>query len=433
MKKFYICLAALIAAASPMQAQEANYDHPTALRYLATISNTRQQPVCNLTTRNPINNGAFLWAPVGSSVKYTDTSTGAPQSWKWETSGGELRDPASQDASILYDKPGTYQFPKLTVTYPDAQKTTEPALKLKVGGVAELCLADCREWLQTYALGVNAYDDQGGAVNGTLGGTNKLDIIGVGNLFMTANEEGFLDGVNVYLPSKPTKWKDGAKIGIRIWMANIGQSDVQLAAIPLEGGEFKFEDIKTEEDGAWVPVKGGAVLHLECTLPIELFGKPMIFIDVYGWSDDPSTEDFKMLMDVMPNKEMAPEHAQNMLAHNSFVRLKGENDYLRPVSYYGGNYGSCMICPIVRGGETPLGSVTSIVADNVQPLQVTVTDGAITFTGDDAAIEIANIAGQALLRGNITDGMASFPAETFQSGIYVARTSSGQVAKFAVR
>ena len=60
MKKFYICLAALIAAASPMQAQEANYDHPTALRYLATISNTRQQPVCNLTTRNPINNGAFL-------------------------------------------------------------------------------------------------------------------------------------------------------------------------------------------------------------------------------------------------------------------------------------------------------------------------------------------------------------------------------------
>ena len=39
MKKFYICLAALIAAASPMQAQEANYDHPTALRYLATISN----------------------------------------------------------------------------------------------------------------------------------------------------------------------------------------------------------------------------------------------------------------------------------------------------------------------------------------------------------------------------------------------------------
>ena len=140
-----------------------------------------------------------------------------------------------------------------------------------------------------------------------------------------------------------------------------------------------------------------------------------------------------MLMDVMPNKEMAPEHAQNMLAHNSFVRLKGENDYLRPVSYYGGNYGSCMICPIVRGGETPLGSVTSIVADNIQPLQVTVNDGEITFTGDDAAIEIANIAGQTLLRGNITHGMATFPAQTFQTRINVARTSSGQLAKFAVR
>lgn len=184
--------------------------------------------------------------------------------------------------------------------------------------MAELCLADCREWLKTYALGVNYYDNVNGAENGSLGGTNALDIVGVGNLYMTSMEDGFIDGVNVYLPSKPTKWKNGAKIGIRLWMASLTESSIQLTGIPLEGGEIKFEDIKTADDGAWVPVKDGAVINFKCTEPIDLFGKPLIFIDVYGWSNDPKTEDFKMLMDVMPNKQMEPEFASNMLAQ--FIR-----------------------------------------------------------------------------------------------------------------
>lgn len=74
-----------------------------------------------------------------------------------------------------------------------------------MGGRAELCLADCRVWTVTYGLGTQYYDNQNGAVNGSLGGTNNLNIAGVGNLYMTSLEDGFLDGVNIYLPKKTDK------------------------------------------------------------------------------------------------------------------------------------------------------------------------------------------------------------------------------------
>ena len=436
MKHVYLSLTLALATIGASSAQEASYEHPTALRYIGTIQNPNPQPVCSFTTRNPVNNGAFMWAPVGSTVKYTDTSSTspAPLSWNWATTGGVLENAATQDAMINYPEVGTYNFPTLTVTYPDEVSIAAPDEKLKIGGVAELCLADCREWLTTYALGVNYYDNQLGSVSGCLGGTNKLNIVGVGNLYMMSVEDGFLDGVNVYFQAKPSKWKEGAKVGIRVWMANITQYDVQLAAIPLEGDEIKFEDLKTAEDDAWVPIAGGAVAQMKCSQPIDLFGKPFIFIDVYGWSQDPSTEDLQMLMDVMPNQQMQPEDASNMLAHNSFVRLQGESDYLRPVSYFGGNYGSFMICPIIRGGETPFGASVDIVqSENDLPLDCKVEQGAVTLSGTDGSFSIFNMSGQLCTNGIITGGSCTIPAGCLAAGLYVARNASGQVARFAIR
>lgn len=433
MKKLYSVLALMMACGCIASAQEASYDHPIALRYLGTIENPDPQPVCLFTTNNPMNEGAFLWAPAGSTVKYTDTSTGIPLSWNWETEGGDLMYPDTQDATITYPDKGTYTFPKLTVTYEGGTSVAEPDWKLKVGGVAELCLADCRTWLETYALGVNYYDNEMGNVNGCLGGTNALDIVGVGNLYMMSLEEGYLDGVNVYLRAKPSRWEEGAKIGIRIWMANIGQDGVTLAAIPLEGNEVKFEDIKTEEDGVWVPIEGGAVAQITCFEPIDLFGKPFIFIDVYGWSNDPATEDLQMLMDVMPNVQMQPEHAHNLLAHNSFVRLQGESDYLRPVSYFGGNYGSFMICPIVRGGETPLGAADSVIADKSTSLSCAVEGQTCTLAGTDGLFTVYDIQGRVRLSGRIANGSSTFNTAELGNGIFIVHTESGQVAKFAIK
>lgn len=431
MKKFYLtALSLAFAGASVLSAQEAQYDHPVGLRYIGTISDPNPAPVCSYTSANPMNEGAFLWAPAGSTVKYTDTSTGAPRSWKWDVEGGEIANATLQDAMVTYATPGTYDFPKLTVGYADGTKEFDPPYKLKVGGVAELCLADTRSWTETYALGVNFYDSDGGSVRGSLGGTNKLDIVGVGNLYMLSIEDGFLDGVNVYFQHKPTRFKEDAKLGIRVWMANISQNEMQLAAVPLEGDEVKFENFKTAEDGAWVPVKGGAVAQMKCSSPIDLFGKPFIFIDAYGWSDDPSTEDLQMLMDVMPNKVMAPEDAQNLLAHNSFVRLKSEDDYLRPVSYFGGSYGSFMICPVVRGGETPVVSVSVAEADSASRLVCRVEGGAVVIEGADGGFSIVSTAGAVCLTGEISGGSASVDASRLAPGVYIVATAAGQSAKF---
>lgn len=434
MKKFYSIISLMLACTCSAFAQEASYDFPTALRYLGTIKNPDPQPVCLFTTKNPMNNKAYMWAPMGCTMKYTDTSTGSPLSWAWEAEGGEIANSSSQDALITYSTVGTFSMPKLSVGYFSGGKEYQPEEKIKIGGTAELCLADCRKWAESYAWGYIDYKpDAQGNSQGYLGGTNTLDILGVGNLYMLSAEDGYIDGVNVYLSHKPTKWQTDAKIGVRVWMASITQEGVLLNYLPLEGDEIKFEDIKGEEDGVWVPIDGGAVVQMKCTEPVDLYGKPFIFIDVFGWSNDPKTEDFRMLMDVMPNMQMQPEDAQNMLAHNSFVRIKGESEYLRPVSYFGGNYGSFMICPIVRGAETPLASISMVKNTRNQSLTCAINNGVITLEGADANVMIYNVAGQACHSGAIVNGTYTFNASLLAPGIYVARTSAGETAKFAVK
>ena len=70
MKKLLLSLAMAAMATSFASAQEASFDHPIGLRYLGTIKNPDVQPACSYLSRNPMNDGAFLWAPVGSKVIY---------------------------------------------------------------------------------------------------------------------------------------------------------------------------------------------------------------------------------------------------------------------------------------------------------------------------------------------------------------------------
>lgn len=429
MKRLLHTTAAIASCALGCIAQEASYTPPTALRYLGTITESNPLPAANLVTTNPINDGACLWIPAGTTVKYANTSSGAPVSWIWSTDGGQIEDDTQYDARIKYAEPGTYNFPTLSVNYADGTSEAKPDWKIKVGGRAELCLADCREWLTTYGLGSQYYDQTQGAAKGCLGGTNSLDIAGVGNLYMTALEEGFLDGVNIYLSHKPTRWKEGAKIRVRIWIPQLGDNDILFTGTPIDGYYVRFEDIKSDQD-AWVPVNDGAVLQITLDQPIDLYGKQLLFIDVDGWSYDPATEDFHMLMDVMPNKIMEPENASDKLAHNSFVRLKGENDYLRPVSYYGGGYGSFMICPVVRGGETPYGGVESVKVDRHTALDCSVNNGTVTLTGDDDTFTVYSATGILCHTGAVDNGSYTFSIAGFAPGIYIVRTTAGLAAKF---
>ncbi|MDE5682771.1 MAG: hypothetical protein K2I39_00990 [Muribaculaceae bacterium] len=433
MTKLYTFLILAAAASAPVIAQEAVYENPKGLRYIGTIEDQRINPACSYLSRNPINENAFLWTPVGSTILYTDQSTGGPKAWSWVCDGATPSTLTKQDAQVEYKTAGTYNFPAETVTFGSGQKTYAPDLKIKVGGVAELCLADTREWINTYALGHQKYSD----INGVLGGANKLDIEGVGNFYMMPGNEIFLDGVNVYLLSKPTKWPEGRKITVTVYMSEIDPSTGSVSfTAPLrtiESGSITLDKIKTKEDGAYVPIVGGAVMPIRFNEPVDLYGKPFIFISVSGWGTDYTKEDMTILMDIQPNQIMRPQDAQNILAHNSFARLKGETDYLRPVSYYGGNYGSFMICPLVRGYETPQQSgIANVATDTAASVKCTVSGGTATLTGADGAFTVYSISGAVQYSGTIDGGQASFDTAGWAHGIYIVRDAAGNTAKFKV-
>ena len=433
MTKLYSFLVLAAAVSLSAFADDAVYENPTGLRYVGAIGDQRITPASSYLSRNPINENAFLWTPKGSTIMYTDKSTGSPKAWNWSCDGATPSVITQQDAIVTYNEVGTYNFPTETVTFADGQKTYAPELKMKVGGVAELCLADTREWQTTYALGYQKYSD----IDGVLGGANKLAIEGVGNFYMLPGNEIFLDGVNVYLQAKPTKWPAGRKITITVYMSVIDPTSGSVSFTDsfrtLESGTITLDKIKTTEDGYWVPIVGGAVMPIRFSEPVDLYGKPFIFISVSGWGTDYTQEDLTMLMDVMPNQIMKGEDAQNMIAHNSFARLKGETDYLRPVSYYGGNYGSFMICPLVRGYETPQQSgIANVATDTTAAVKCTVSGGTATLTGADGAFTVYTISGAVQYSGTIDGGQDSFDTAGWAHGIYIVRDAAGNTAKFKV-
>lgn len=433
MTKLYTFLVLATAVSFSALADDAVYENPKGLRYIGTIGDQRVNPACSYLSRNPINEKAFLWTPVESTVMYTDKSTGSPKAWNWICDGATPSEITQQDALVTYNKPGTYNFPAETVTFASGQKTYAPEWKIKVGGVAELCLADTREWQTTYALGYQKYSD----INGVLGGANKLAIEGVGNFYMMPGNEIWLDGVNIYLQAKPTKWPTGRKITITVYMSEIDPTNgsVSLTA-PLrtiESGTITLDQIKTTEDGVWVPIQGGAVMPVRFSEPVDLYGKPFIFISVSGWGTDYTQEDLTILMDVMPNQIMKEEDAQNMIAHNSFARLKGETDYLRPVSYYGGNYGSFMICPLVRGYETTQQSgISNVATESATAVKCTVSGDIATLNGEDGTFTVYGISGAVQHIGTADGGEASFNVAGWAHGIYIVRDAKGNTAKFKI-
>lgn len=403
---------ARIVSATPL------YAIPQGLRNIGAIHvEEPPYPAASYITRHRMNGKAALWAPMGSRIKYSATSYG-----EWTVPGGVEAEVSGQDIVVTYDTPGLYNFP--TITLSDRTEYTAPG-QIKIGEMAEVCAADTREWLTTYALGEMPFDTDGG----WLGGTNNRGILGVGNLYMHSLEEGFLDGVNVYLPAKPTRYAEGAKIRVRVWMPSITESYVSLANIPLEGDYISYDDFKTSEDGEWVPVSSGAVAQLRFTSPLDLFGKQLIFIDVDGWGTDKSTEDFRLLMDVQPNISMEIEDWSNMLSHNSYVRFQGENDYLRPVMQFGGGYASFMICPIFRGSEAV--SVRGVEDNHNCAINVTREGNTIYVTAPEAkALTLYTVAGMAV-RTLIPEG-DTIDAHSVQSGVYLLRADNGDVLKIKI-
>ncbi|MCM1452599.1 MAG: T9SS type A sorting domain-containing protein [Clostridium sp.] len=446
MKKIFTSIAVCCALAAPVaNAQNASYSLPATLSYYGAISVEAGEPypAANQVTTNPINDGAFIWVPVGSKVMYKSTSDAGATAYSWEVPGAAVEDATAANALATYNTVGTFDFPTLTTTYATGESKYAENLKIKVGGRAELCHSDNREWGKTYGLG----QAQFGPDAGSLGGSNNREIAGVGNFYRFSSPEMYVDAVNVYAVKKPENAGD-AKISIRAYLPYIGESSflmmgqfgqygaLEVDVVPMSAG-------KTSEDGVYLPVKSYAVYTMRPQNPMSCEGYPYLFFAVEGFAykgGETLTEDFGIATDVMPYRNLTQEEYVNGLAHNSYVRLSSESDYLRPVTLFGGtdpmgaftgNYKSFnfWICPEVRGAETSAG-IGDVAVNPADALKIE-RDGDTLLVGGaaDGIVSIYGANGALKMQATTANGGAMFNISGLTPGVYIVKTATS-AAKF---
>ena len=428
---------------------DANYAMPEVLANLGTHS-VENKPVCNMLARHKaINDGAFLWAPLGTDVVYRDQSTGNPTAWNWSVPGGDNATLTTQNAAVKYNKAGLYDMPTLSVTTANGTSSFTPAMsmtsasgaeKVKTGGVAEITTIDMRVHGSalgttyypenaTYSLGAMAYGDG----EGFLGGSNTKNIKGWGNLFMVGQDDTYLDGVNVYFYKKPSKYQEGARLTVQVWLPTITESYMILTAMPLNGAYLNYSDIKSDgENGAWAMTYDGAVANITLDEPIDLYGKPYFFISIEGFSNDPATDDLCLLTD-LKGKTMNEVEQSNLLSHNSFARQNGESDYMRPVASYGGGNSTFAICPVIRSAISEAG-VENVTINKADEFTVAVAGKTINVnTAVAGEVYVYDLAGKVVASESVVEGETSIDLNNVADGIYVVKGPQGIAHKVIVK
>jgi len=447
MKKHVLLSLAAALSANAMLAQQASYDIPATLSYYGTIQSEEgiPFPAANYVTTNSINEGALIWVPVGSKVMFRNTSDAGATAVKWNAPGVENSQTTEAGLIAVYDKAGTYDFPTLTETYASGESVYTAPYKIKVGGHAELCHSDTREWGKTYGLGYAPYDGNGGF----LGGSNNRDVSGVGNFYRFSSPEMLVEGVNIYTAIQPSKYASDATVKLRVYLPYIGKEGFsmigQFGAIgALEAANIPMSQYRTRDDGAYLPSRQFGVYTYNMATPMSCEGYPYLFFAVEGFASKPNTtvtEDFVIATDVQPARALSQEEYSNALSHNSFVRMGNESDYIRPVSVVGGSSMADFlagtmksynfwICPLVRGAETPSG-INDVIGDKAEKLSIEREGDNIIVTGvADGIVRICGLNGVCHASADAANGGAIFNTSALAPGVYVVWSANGASAKF---
>lgn len=391
---------------------DAQYAYPVALSCIGTLDENLN-PVCNYLSFNRlINKNYFIWAPKGKEIIYADKTMNGPTAWNWSAPGAQIG-VTTQNASMTYNELGHYEFPTLTATTANGTSSYTAEGELLVSGKAEITTANCRKWGETYMVGRLPLKGADESDAGNLGGTNSAGMTGYGNFFMTAHANAHMTGVNVYLAYKPTKYKEGAELLLRIWYPLENENGMNFTGLPIEVVSLPFSEIRDAKEGE-LPVKDAAVAEFVFEKPLQIWDKPMFFVTVEGFSDDPSTEDFCMLTEVM-GQTIPTEQMSNIFAHNSFVNYMNSG-YTLPINYFGAAPGaSFMICPVIDNQDGDSGVTENTIESS--KTSVSVSNGCVTVKNPEAtSFNVVNIAGTTVASKSSNDGIAEF---SLTKGIYI--------------
>ena len=403
-------------------ASGAEYGYPAGLRNLGMISQD-DNACCNFLSFNKvINRDAYMWAPMGEIVSYIDYSTVAATDYHWYIPGGDVTEMETQDADAEYNTPGIYPFPTMTVKDGAGQSYTYTAPgQLKVGGQGEICTSnmlqigtDITDPATTYVIGQRELN--GG---GWLGGTNALNLVGYGNLFMIAHPDASITSVRAYLPEVP-KHEEGARLLMQIWYPSLGGTEAHLTGLPLEAVHLDMDDIKETTD---TKLKKAAVAEFNLTTPLKISDKPFFFVTIEGFGHDPSKQTFRLLIDIK-GVEMDEATAGNLLAHNSYCRIEGNDEYLQPINYFGAMPGeSFLICPVLTTHTEEGDGVQAVEA--LRPAQARYADGVLSLSSEGAERAVVyNVAGAHVVETDLNGGQADVQVR-LNKGIYLVRFLKG--------
>ena len=415
---------AAMRGAAAAQADGAEYVYPVGLRNLGMISQD-DNACCNFLSFNTVTNAdAYMWAPMGETVTYIDYSTVAATDYHWFIPGADATDLGTQDADAVYNTPGVYPFPTMTVKdgAGKSYEYTAPG-KIKVGGKGEICTSnmlnlgtDINDPATTAVVAQRPFGMEG---SGWLGGTNALDLVGYGNLFMIAHPDASITGVRAYLPEVPMH-EPGDTLIMQIWYPLTGESSIQLMGLPLEAVILPMDEIKPTTD---TRLKNVAVAEFNLTTPLKIADKPFFFVTIEGFGHDPSKQNARLLIDIKP-VQMDEATAGNLLAHNSFCRREGFDDYLQPINYFGAQLGeSFMICPVLDT-HTPEGSgVGSVQA--LKPGRAAYEGGVLSLSSEGAERAVVyNVGGERVVETSLDGGQAEVQAR-LAKGVYLVRFMKG--------
>lgn len=402
-----------------------SYAYPIGLKNMGMISKD-DNACCNFLSFNKnINGDAYMWAPIGEIVSYIDASTTTATDYHWFIPGSETTEMETQDADATYSTPGIYEFPTMTIKDESGAEHTYTAEgKIKVGGVGEICTSNMLN------LGTDPEDPSttsvlaalmlNGGAGGYLGGTNNMKLKGYGNLFMIAHPDASLNAVRVYLPDVPSKFAEDAKLLMQVWYPmDFGDGEMVLNGLPLEAVNLPMKDIKLTTD---TKLKKAAVAEFKLTTPLTISDKPFFFVTISGFSEDPNTEDFRMLIDIKPT-EMDEASAGNLLAHNSFCYFdsgtESTSGYKWPINYFGGPIGaSFMICPVI---DTKTGGASGIADTELKPSKAAYNQGVLTMSCADAdEATVYNVAGNIIYRTSL-NGAEQTAQLQLSEGVYLVR------------
>ena len=412
---------------------EPAYDYPLGLSCLG-IYNEETQPACNYLSCNRLTNGDhFLWAPLNRAINYTNRTSGFPTGYKWTLPGSNEGTSTETDGVATYSYLGHYPFPILEATDTQGATSTYQAEgEILVSGKAEISTANCRKWGETYQLGYLPLNQNAGYV----GGTNSAGMEGFGNLFMTAHGQAHITGVNVYFAFKPTKYSEDAQLLLRVWYPTEDeQGNMILDGLPLEVVYLPVSEIREAYDNE-LAVKNAAVGEFRFEKPLQIWDKPLFFVTVEGFGNDPAENDIVMLTEVMG--QTIPEDQMNMLlAHNSLVNYGGYG-YTLPINYFGAMPGaSFMICPIIDNQDGNAVGIEQEAAQAKSQVQVETSGLNLEVTTPQAAdVRIFAANGMAVDSRTTEEGQTArfqLPASGFYIVQVVGADGQTDVHKIAAR